>query len=190
MATSSQPTPLNPRQVFFVEHYLIDLNGKEAAIRAGYSRKRAAVRGYALLRRPEVRAAIAAAMARRAAHTTITPERVLEEYARIAFSDWRRFADWGPDHVRFLGTRALTQDDRAAIAEIVEASGGVRRVKLFDKQAALTSSRTHPRLRRHGAICGCVAVAGIAGIAGKGRAAAANAANERASAAFRRGVSS
>lgn len=139
MATSSQPTPLNPRQVFFVEHYLIDLNGKEAAIRAGYSRKRAAVRGYALLRRPEVRAAIAAAMARRAAHTTITPERVLEEYARIAFSDWRRFADWGPDHVRFLGTRALTQDDRAAIAEIVEASGGVRRVKLFDKQAALTS---------------------------------------------------
>lgn len=32
---------LTPRQARFVEEYLIDLNAKEAAIRAGYSKKTA-----------------------------------------------------------------------------------------------------------------------------------------------------
>jgi phage terminase small subunit len=142
MSILSHPTPLNPRQVFFVEQYLIDLNGKEAAIRAGYSRTRAAARGYGLLRLTEVRAAIADAMARRAARTAITAERVLEEYARIAFADWRRFADWGPRGVRFAAARDLSAEDTPLIAELVDAGpqrGGLRRVKLFDKQAALTS---------------------------------------------------
>lgn len=145
MSEPSRLEPLNPRQLLFVEHYLIDLNGKEAAIRAGYSRSRAAARGYALLRLPQTRAAVAEAMARRAERCRdfiaggITPKRVLDEYARIAFSDWRRFADWGPRQVRFATMRALSKDDRAAVAEIVEAPGGLRRVKLFDKQAALTS---------------------------------------------------
>lgn len=139
MSKSSHATPLNPRQVLFVEQYLIDLNGKEAAIRAGYTPDAAAVRAAKLLRRASVRQAVAAAIAARAERTGITAERVIAEYARVAFSDWRRFADWGPRGVRFAQTRALTPDDRAAVAGIVEASGGVRRVKLFDKQAALNS---------------------------------------------------
>jgi phage terminase small subunit len=139
MAILSHPMPLNPRQSFFVEQYLIDLNGKEAAIRAGYAPEAAGVRAAKLLRRAKIRAAVAAAMAARAARTGITAERVIAEYGRIAFSDWRRFAEWGPDHVRCIATRALTPDERAAVAEIVETKGGVRRVKLFDKQAALNS---------------------------------------------------
>ena len=139
MQPSSHPAPLNPRQLIFIEEYLIDLNGKEAAIRAGYTPDAAVVRAAKLLRRPEVRRAVAAAMAARAVRTGITAERVIAEYGRIAFSDWRRFADWGPNKARFNTTHGLTEDDRAAIAEIVEASGGVRRVKLFDKLAALNS---------------------------------------------------
>ena len=139
MPESSQPAALNPRQRVFVEQYLVDLNGKEAAIRAGYTRDAAPVRAAKLLRRLPVRQAVAAAMAARAARTGITAERVIEEYARIAFADWRRFADWGPDHVRFAAKSALTPDDRAAIAEISEGAKGVRRLKLFDKAAALNS---------------------------------------------------
>jgi len=145
MSTSSQAAPLQPRQLFFVEEYLIDLNGKEAAIRAGYTPEAAAVRAAKLLRRPKVREAVAAAMAARAERSRafvaggITAERVIAEYARIAFSDWRRFAAWGPKRVRFAAMRALSEDDRAAVAEIVEGEGGLRRVKLFDKQAALSS---------------------------------------------------
>jgi phage terminase small subunit len=145
MSKLSRSQPLNPRQLIFVEQYLIDLNGKEAAIRAGYAREAAAVRAAKLLQRPAVRQAVAAAMAARAERSRafieggITAERVIAEYACVAFSDWRHFADWGPGGVRFAATRALTPDDRAAVAEIVEASGGVRRVKLFDKEAALNS---------------------------------------------------
>lgn len=139
MSTSSDLAPLHPRQLIFVEEYLVDLNGKEAAIRAGYTPEAATVRAAKLLRRPAVRQAVAAAMAARAARTGITAERVIAEYGRIAFSDWQHFAAWGPDKARFAATRTLTEDDRAAVAEIVEAAGAVKRVKLFDKQAALNS---------------------------------------------------
>jgi phage terminase small subunit len=139
MPKSSHAAALTPRQAFFVEHYLIDLNGKEAAIRAGYVPRAATVRAAKLLRRPAVRQAVATAMAARAARSGITAERVIAEYARIAFSDWRRFADWGPEHVRFAAAGALGDDERVAIAELVEASGRLKRVRLFDKQAALDS---------------------------------------------------
>ena len=145
MATSSRPARLNPRQGLFVEHYLIDLNGKAAAMRAGYTPAAATVRAAKLLRQPAVRQQIAAAMAARAARAQtyveggITAERVIAEYACIAFADWRHFADWGPTQVRFAAMRALSADDRAAVAEIVAAPGGLKRLKLFDKQAALDS---------------------------------------------------
>ena len=40
---------LNPKQQRFVDEYLIDLNGKQAAIRAGYSEKTAEVQASRLL---------------------------------------------------------------------------------------------------------------------------------------------
>lgn len=146
--------PLNPRQRLFIEHYLIDLDGRAAAIRAGYVAEAATVRAAKLLRRTDVRAAIGAAMAARAARTGITAERVLEEYAAIAFADWRRFADWGPKGVRFFGTDRLAPEDTRLVAELIEGGPSpqradrkargdtevhLRRVKLFDKFAALRS---------------------------------------------------
>lgn len=133
--------PLNPRQLFFVEEYLVDLNGKEAAIRAGYARDAAAVRAAKLLRREAVRQAVAAAMAARAERTGITPERVLDEYTAIAFANIRHFVDWGPKGVRFIATRRLSPEKTRLVAELVDggADKGLKRVKLFDKQAALNS---------------------------------------------------
>ncbi|HVA12071.1 MAG TPA: terminase small subunit [Stellaceae bacterium] len=134
--------PLKPRHRLFIDQYLIDLNGKEAAIRVGYAPSDAHSRAARLLRRPEVKAAIGAAMAARAARTDITAARVLEEYALIAFADLRRFADWGPKGVRFRGAAALSAEDTRAVAELVEGDAsraGLHRVKLFDKLAALRS---------------------------------------------------
>jgi phage terminase small subunit len=74
---------MTPRQRFFVLEYLIDLDPKKAAIRAGYAPSGAAGRASVLLRRPEIVQAIRAAMDERARRTGITIERVLEEYARI-----------------------------------------------------------------------------------------------------------
>ncbi len=65
---------LTPRQRRFVEEYLIDLDAKHAAIRAGYSPLTKAM-PHKLLRNPEVARAIGEAMAARAKRTGITRER-------------------------------------------------------------------------------------------------------------------
>jgi phage terminase small subunit len=84
---------MNQRQRFFVLEYLIDLDPGAAAIRAGYGAKHARTTGARLLRRPEIAAAIRTAMAERAARLGITPERVIEEYVRIAFVDLQLVTD-------------------------------------------------------------------------------------------------
>jgi hypothetical protein len=76
-------------------------------------------------------------VAARAARLGVTPERVLQEYARIAFADLRHIVDWNDQgmHVK----EHLSEKDAAPIAEIVAASSGKGpyRVKLYDKKAAL-----------------------------------------------------
>ncbi len=84
-------------------------------------------------------------IAARAARLGVTPERVLQEYARIAFADLRRVADWGPDGLVPKTPQALDDADAAAISEITTAgakSGGYR-VKLYDKKAALDAIARH-----------------------------------------------
>ena len=68
---------LNARQSRFVEEYLLDLNGKQAAIRAGYSAKTAEVQASRLLSHAKVAVAVAAAKARRAARVEVTQDYVL-----------------------------------------------------------------------------------------------------------------
>ena len=50
--------PLNPRQQRFVDQYIIDLNGTQAAIRAGYSPRTANEQASRLLAHANVRAAV------------------------------------------------------------------------------------------------------------------------------------
>jgi phage terminase small subunit len=78
---------LTPRQRRFVDEYLLDLNGKQAAIRAGYSPKTAEVLASQTLRIPKVQAAITAAQARRSQRTAITQDTVLRELTALAQSD-------------------------------------------------------------------------------------------------------
>ena len=68
---------LTAKQERFVAEYLIDLNATQAAIRAGYAKKGAAVEGSRLLANPKVAAAVAAAQAARAERTEITQDYVL-----------------------------------------------------------------------------------------------------------------
>lgn len=66
-----------PRQELFCREYLVDLNAKQAAIRAGYSVKTAEVQGYQLLQKPLVRSAIAELQEKRAKKIDVTSEYVL-----------------------------------------------------------------------------------------------------------------
>jgi hypothetical protein len=80
----------------------------------------------------------------RAARLGITPERVLQEYARIAFADLRRFVDWGPDGLVPKNPETLSEEDATAISEIVSGgAGGKYRIKLYDKKSALDAIARH-----------------------------------------------
>jgi hypothetical protein len=78
----------------------------------------------------------------RAARLGITPERILQEYARIAFADLRRIADWGPKGLVPKSLETLSEEDAAAISEIVSGAAGYR-IKLYDKKAALDAIARH-----------------------------------------------
>jgi phage terminase small subunit len=82
--------PLTPKRKRFVAEYLIDHNGTQAAIRAGYSRNCAAHSASALLRNKAVARAVADAQAELADRMGITKERIIAELARIGFSDHPR----------------------------------------------------------------------------------------------------
>jgi len=75
---------LNLRQRTFVAEYLVDLNATKAARRAGYSIRRASQTGSELLKRSEIRAAIAEAQAQRLAKLDMDAEAVLAELAKVA----------------------------------------------------------------------------------------------------------
>ncbi len=76
---------LTEKQQRFVDEYLIDLNATQAAIRAGYSVKRAGEIGYQLLQKTTVQQAVSEAMARRSRRTGVNQDRIVLELAKIAF---------------------------------------------------------------------------------------------------------
>lgn len=82
---------LTPKQRRFVEEYLIDLNATQAAIRAGYSQRRAQEIGWQLLHKTAVQVAIQAAMDERSKRTEITQDMVVKELALIGFANMADF---------------------------------------------------------------------------------------------------
>ena len=77
---------LTSKQQRFVGEYLVDLNATQAAVRAGYSERTARQIGAENLSKPVVQEAIAQEMEKRAADLEINQKRVLQEFARLAFS--------------------------------------------------------------------------------------------------------
>lgn len=137
---------LNLRQQRFVAEYLKDPNATQAAIRAGYSKNGAEVTGCKLLKVAKVRDAIAKVQAQTAEKAGVTAERIVQEYAHIAFSDFRKFAKWGPGGVKLVDSESLTEEDARCIAEVSETTskdGGTIRFKLHDKKGALDSLAKH-----------------------------------------------
>ena len=144
---------LTPKQARFVEEYLVDLNATAAARRAGYSERMADKIGSQLLGKTRVAEAIQAAIDERSRRTEITADRVLQEYAKLAFLDPRRFYN---DAGSLIPVHQLPDDVAAALAgmDVVTERAGkdadgnsefatVRKIKFADKKAALDSVARH-----------------------------------------------
>lgn len=84
---------MTPRQLRFVEEYLVDLNATQAAIRAGYSKDTARSIGCENLTKPDIQDAINEAVAERSKRVEVTQDMVIRELAMIAFVDIRQAFD-------------------------------------------------------------------------------------------------
>ena len=80
---------LTPLQQRFVDEYLVDLNGTQAAIRAGYSPDTARQMASENLSKPYIQIAIVDARKRQQARTHIEADRVVLEAWNIVFADPR-----------------------------------------------------------------------------------------------------
>lgn len=77
---------MTPRQRSFVAEYLLDLNGMQAAIRAGYSPDNANSYAVTLLRIPHVAEAIERGKAQRLHRVNLKQDDVLNEMSALAMS--------------------------------------------------------------------------------------------------------
>lgn len=130
---------LSEQRQRFVEEYLIDLNGTQAAIRAGYSVKTAQEQSSRLLSNVMVQEAISKAMAARSRRTGVNQDRVVLELAKLAFVKMTDVVD-SNGRIR----EDATDDDLSCIESIKfkesdnEFGGSVEReVKIGSKLKAL-----------------------------------------------------
>lgn len=137
------PRGLNDKQRLFVGHYLKSLNATQAAIKAGYSKKRASELGYQLLQKPTVAAAIQKAMDKRANKLEITADRVLQEIAAVAFAHMGEYATWSGNTVTLKDSAEVDPRAVAEVKQTVNQFGNNVGIKLHDKLGALEKLGKH-----------------------------------------------
>jgi len=140
---------LTEKQERFCLEYIVDLNATQAAIRAGYRQKTAYSQGQRMLKNVEIQRRIRELNEERFRRVQIQADDVIQELARIAFSNMGNYAHWGPDGVVILPIERLTPGQLAAVAEITETiteAGGNKRIKLHDKLKALELLGKHLNL--------------------------------------------
>lgn len=133
---------LTPSQKIFVDEYLLCLNGTEAVRKTnpGCSRYTAHRKSKYMLGKPAVQEAIEYYMSKRIAKREIKAEMIMEELARVAFQDIRNVVSFNEQGVTFKRSEELDDDTARSISEISETvtqHGGTKRVKMYDKLAAL-----------------------------------------------------
>jgi phage terminase small subunit len=139
---------LTHKQRLFVGEYLVDFNAAAAARRAGYSEKTADRIGHRLLRKVEIQQAVDEATEERLKSLGVTAHRVLEELARLGFSNMLDYVRIGEHGDAYVDLSQMTREQAAAVQEVTvedfrDGRGGdareVRRVKfkLADKKSSL-----------------------------------------------------
>jgi len=136
---------LNDRQEMFCKEYVVDFNGTQAAIRAGYSKNTANEQAAQNLTKLSIQARIKELIHERSEEVGITGKRIIDEFAKIAFSS---IAHLHNTWISLKEFNDLTEDEKASIESIKtrtrtikENDGDVEieeiQIKLYDKQRAL-----------------------------------------------------
>jgi len=134
------------KQKRFIEEYLIDLNGAQAAIRAGYSPDTAKEIASENLTKPNIKNEIDKALAERSKRTGVNQDRVIQELAKIAFVNLTDLVDTNcckikPEATREDTSTLLSVKVKRTIFENGESEE--REIKLMDKLKALELLSKH-----------------------------------------------
>lgn len=149
MALMADIKTLKPIHYAFVDEYCVHRNATKAAENAGYSKNTAGSQGSRLLKDANIKALIGEKLKTISHNLEITAERVLQEYAKIAFANSDDYFEWSASSVNLKPSDMLTRDQKAAISSIKETTtehGGALELKLHDKQKALDALARHLEL--------------------------------------------
>lgn len=127
---------LNNREQAFVLEYMVDLNATQAAIRAGYSEKTASAKGSQLFRKVSINAAIKKRIDSRWREKIMTADEVqaqLSMIGRFSMKGIVRLEDGAP----VIDLENMTDDQYAALSEVVLSDDGKLKVKAHSKVQAL-----------------------------------------------------
>lgn len=109
---------LTKKQQRFVAEYLLDLNATQAAIRAGYFERTARQQGQRLLSNVDIQAAIQKQLEARSERTQITADRVLEELAKLGFSNMLDYLRISDEDDPFVDLSQMSREQAAAVQEV------------------------------------------------------------------------
>lgn len=145
MTTQGQ---LRPKEEQFCQHYIVHLNGTQAAISAGYSQRSAKQQAYVLLGMPRVCERINELMDARAERVQTSADEVLRELLAVMRADATQITEfrrtccrycYGADN-RYQRTRGEMERDREShermVREFVPGSGKVH-PGAFDEKGGL-----------------------------------------------------
>lgn len=131
---------LSFKQQKFVLEYLKDFNGRQAAIRAGYSKKGVNVKASNLLDIPEIQEAVLEEKERIFKKDSMSAEEVVMRLTKVARGNMDDIAKWSQSGVSFKDSEELDRDLKYLVSELSETvtkDGGTIRVKTVDKLKAL-----------------------------------------------------
>lgn len=145
------------KQQRFAEEYLKDLNGKQAAIRAGYSPRSAEVRASEMLANPKIQVIIQGLMDERSTRTQVDADYVLQRLVEIDQMDVldilnddmsvKPVSGWPPVWRQYLAGFDLSElfegrgDDRAMVGVLkkIKWPDKVRNLELLGKHVSINA---------------------------------------------------
>lgn len=130
----------NQRHELFAQYIAKGHSAIDAYTRAGYLPHRSSA--SQLLANPNIKERVDELMIAGAEKSEISVARVLEELAKIAFTDLSEFGEWNGNRIVLKDSKTLPKELTAVVSEVKNTKDGVA-FKLHDKLAALEKIGRH-----------------------------------------------
>lgn len=139
---------LTAREAAFCEEYLVDRNGAQAAIRAGYSSHTARQTAHKLLQKPHIRARIRERLDEHFSELGLQQRFLLGRLAAMAGADIADFVEWKGRHVHLKDSSEIPPELTPLVKSVKETKEGLS-LELHDaKDAIKVLLEYHQMLRK------------------------------------------